>query len=38
VPWHREHEAWLRPIKPGEFRVDHARMCGQRKILKEVQT
>ena len=36
VEWYRDHEAWWRPIKQGEFRQYYERMYGQRKILKEV--
>lgn len=37
VDWYRNHEAWWRPIKEGEFRAYYERMYGQRKILKEVR-
>jgi len=37
VQWYRDHEAWWRPIKQGEFRQYYERMYGQRKILKEVR-
>jgi dTDP-glucose 4,6-dehydratase len=37
VQWYRDHEAWWRPIKQGEFRQYYERMYGRRKVLKEVQ-
>ena len=37
VAWYREHEAWWRPIKQGEFRAYYERTYGQRKVLKAVQ-
>ncbi len=37
VQWYRDHEAWWRPIKQGEFRQYYERMYGQRKILGEAQ-
>jgi dTDP-glucose 4,6-dehydratase len=30
VAWYREHEAWWRPLKSGEFRAWYARQYGQR--------
>ena len=37
VAWYREHEAWWRPIKEGEFRTYYERMYGSRRVLKEVR-
>ncbi len=37
VQWYRDHEAWWRPIKQGEFRQYYERMYGQRRILGEAQ-
>jgi dTDP-glucose 4,6-dehydratase len=30
VHWYREHEAWWRPLKSGEFRAYYARQYGNR--------
>jgi dTDP-glucose 4,6-dehydratase len=30
VAWYREHEAWWRPLKSGEFRAYYAKQYGQR--------
>jgi dTDP-glucose 4,6-dehydratase len=30
VSWYREHEAWWRPLKSGEFRVYYERQYGRR--------
>ena len=30
VQWYREHEAWWRPLKSGEFRAYYERQYGQR--------
>jgi dTDP-glucose 4,6-dehydratase len=30
VEWYREHEAWWRPLKSGEFRAYYERQYGQR--------
>jgi dTDP-glucose 4,6-dehydratase len=30
VAWYREHEAWWRPLKSGEFRAYYARQYGNR--------
>ena len=37
VEWYRDHEAWWRPIKEGEFRAYYERTYGRRKTLKEVR-
>jgi dTDP-glucose 4,6-dehydratase len=30
VRWYREHEAWWRPLKSGEFRAYYERQYGNR--------
>jgi dTDP-glucose 4,6-dehydratase len=30
VRWYREHDAWWRPLKTGEFRAYYERQYGRR--------